>query len=88
MERISLMPHMTIPVFSVQLLIDLLNFSPHQREIGLQSARENVMHQHKQCAAQQRLINAKGLAVHPVRVKTQDGYPNNLQHQAVLETFS
>ena len=67
--------------------IAAFNVQPDLCNVFLHSASENIMHKHIQCAAQQILINAKALAVHPVRVKTQNADAHNLQHETVLETM-
>jgi hypothetical protein len=61
-----------ISVFGTQLFINTFNVPPNLGHILLHTTNKNIMDKNIECAAQQRLINAKRLAVHPIRVKAQN----------------
>ena len=63
------LPHQAIPVLRVELVVKKLDVSPYHCKVSIWLIRKNVVHKHIQTAAQQMLINAKMLAVHPVWIE-------------------
>ena len=63
------LPHEAIPGLRVELVVEMLNVSPYHCKVSIWCIWKNVVHKHIQSAAQQMLINAKMLAVHPVWIE-------------------